>query len=302
MNFTRKLAAFAVTGGLGIASGQSTVAAPKFEVASIRRCAAGDAPGGISVTPGRLTVNCQTVRGLIDMAYVLYVDGTLHMPGRTIVPVERGPAWINSDRYAIEAKAEGTPSLGMMRGPMLQALLETRFKLKIHTDRSEVPVYALTVAKDGPKLVAAQPGNCNPMDLDRPQAAPPPGQPFPVMCKMGRITDQAYEVRGVTMADFAVDLSRRLDRDVIDRTGIAGVFDIRVALTAGLAGQLRSNLVAPGPPPGAAAAPPPERTADTGDALGATQTLVQRLGLKLEAGKGPGRTLVIDSVERPSEN
>jgi uncharacterized protein (TIGR03435 family) len=187
---------------------------------------------------------------------------------------------------------------------MLQALLEERFQLKIHTDNKEVPVYALTVGKDGPKLQEAQPGSCNQVDFDNPPAPPPPrGQPFPSMCKLGRITDDAYDVRGVTMADFSVDLSRRVDRDVIDKTGIPGVFDIRVALTSGLARQLLAGLVAPPPPPGATPAPAaPRSSADPADAVGAMQAIVQKLGLKLESAKGPGRVLVVDHVEKPSEN
>jgi bla regulator protein blaR1 len=115
-----------------------------------------------------------------------------------------------------------------------------------------------------------------------------------------------FDVRGVTLAELSVSLSRRLDRDIIDKTGIAGKFDIRVALTPGLAGLLLAPP--PPPPPGGAAAPPlppaaaPPNPTDPSDVFDATQTLVEKLGLRLESTKGPGRFLVIDHVERPSAN
>jgi len=70
--------------------------------------------------------------------------------------------WIHSGRYVINARAEGAPSEGTMMGLMLQALLEDRFKLKIRRENREVPVYALTVAKGGPKLPPFQQGSCLP--------------------------------------------------------------------------------------------------------------------------------------------
>jgi uncharacterized protein (TIGR03435 family) len=125
----------------------------KFEVASIRPCKADAVPEGgrkggrESLSPGRLTLECHTVKSLIQMAYVLFANGSVHP--RTVVPMEGGPAWINSERYTIDAKAEGTPSHGMMHGPMLQALLEERLNLKVHRETREIPVYVLTVAKGG---------------------------------------------------------------------------------------------------------------------------------------------------------
>jgi len=295
-----KLGAIAFACGLGVAYAQSTPV-PKFEVASIKPCAAGDNAVGSPNSPGRVTMPCVTTTNLIFWAYVLYAKGSFDVPGERLVPIERGPEWTKTEGYTIEAKAEGSPGGAMMRGPMLQALLEDRFKLKIHSETREVPVYNLTVTKGGAKLQAAREGSCNPLDMDRPPAPPVPGQPPPLICTLSRITTDAYEIRGVTMAQFSVDLSRRLDRDILDKTGIAGKFDIRVALTPGLAQLFFSP---PPPPPGGAAPPPPpppNRT-DPGDVFDATQTIVEKLGLKLEPAKGPGRFLVIDHVERPSAN
>jgi uncharacterized protein (TIGR03435 family) len=67
------------------------------------------------------------------------------------VPIEGGPAWADSELYTIVAKAEGTPSMAQMSGPMMQALPEDRSRLKIHRRATEIPVYALSVAKGGPR-------------------------------------------------------------------------------------------------------------------------------------------------------
>lgn len=143
--------------GAGLAQPQTDRATtPKFEVASIKLCRAdsiaGDRGGGSvgEPSPGRLNLNCQTLMGLIRMAYVSFANG--HLNPAASVPISGGAAWINSDRYSINARVEGTQSQGTMRGPMMQALLEDRFNLKIHREAREILVYALTVAKGGPKL------------------------------------------------------------------------------------------------------------------------------------------------------
>ncbi len=307
MNVATKLAAAAIAAVLAIVyapagHAQSTPPRPKFEVASIKPCAPGspminNLRGG---TPGRVTFGCMSLRALITNAYVFYANGRWNQPGPRIVPIEKRPAWADSDLYTIEAKAEGTPSPGTMRGPMMQSLLEERFHLKLHTEFQEIPVYSLTVAKGGPKLQASQEGSCQPMLSDKSVSIPAPGQPPLPICGMLQTTNKEFRVRGATMADLAVSLSRRLDREVIDQTGIAGTFDIRVPLGPGLAGVVAP---APPPPPGGGVDPAAQANpVDPTDFFDAAQSIAQKLGLKLERSKGPGRILVIDHVEKPSEN
>jgi uncharacterized protein (TIGR03435 family) len=142
---------------------QSATASPpaKFEVASIKPCKGDGGPEGSS--PGRLNLGCRSVIDLIRSAYVFYVDGHFHLGYVDRVPIEGGPGWINSERYDINAKAEGTPGEGMMQGPMLQALLERRFKLKVHRETKEGAAYAITVAKSGAKLQPFKEGSCTPL-------------------------------------------------------------------------------------------------------------------------------------------
>jgi uncharacterized protein (TIGR03435 family) len=80
-----------------------------------------------------------TVETLIRNAYVTYATG--HRNPAPPVKIEGGPAWIRSDRYEIEATGERAPTLDVMQGPLMQALLEERFKLQLHSEtRGEIPI------------------------------------------------------------------------------------------------------------------------------------------------------------------
>src|SRR5258707_10444307 len=114
----------------------------QFEVATIKP--SGVCEGGGTPQPGRLKLRCLTVAALIQMAHGYFANGSSYTP--KIVQISGAPGWANSDRYDIEATAEGNPIQALMRGPMLQALLENRFKLKFHNDTREGAVYALTVS------------------------------------------------------------------------------------------------------------------------------------------------------------
>jgi uncharacterized protein (TIGR03435 family) len=266
---------------------------PKFDLAAIKPCedtsTGRRGKGGTgNWSPGRLTVNCQTVMSLIQRAYVNFAYGRLHI-WPPLLAIEGGPAWINSASYQIEAKSEGSEGKGMMNGPMLQTLLEDRFRLKVHRETREMPVYALTVAKGGPKLQPFREGSCVVLDLEKPPSVPEPGQPEPSFCGMSEVTSKGYKLYRTTLAEFATEFSDRLERPVIDKTGIAGVFDIELDLTAAdlhLANSGSSDL-APG---------------DDYPVFDAVRNALRRLGLNLESTNGPGEFLVIDSVERPSAN
>jgi uncharacterized protein (TIGR03435 family) len=203
------------------------------------------------------------------------------------LPISGGPSWINTDRYTINAKAEGAPSRPMIMGPMLRALLEDRFQLKVRREIREVPVYNLTVARNGPKLKMAKEGTC-----------PTPGGPPGVSCPgsvwferkgLNLIVDQQ-----ATLDDFVRMLIQRLDRPVIDKTGIKGIFDFHL--------EFAPDTTLGNPPGGGdPTAAPADAPADLrGPSI--FTALQEQLGLKLESTKGPGEVLVIDHVERPSEN
>jgi bla regulator protein BlaR1 len=270
---------------------QAAASPPKFEVASIRPCDPspegrnGIGKGSMGVTPGNLHVKCVAVMGLIRFAYVRFADAG----SRTIFgndPISGGPSWINSGGYDIEAKASGTPSGQMMQGPMLQALLEDRFNLKIHRETKEIPVYGMTAGKGGFKLQPLPEGSCV-----RPA-------PLAKQCGLfGAAANNSPELISVDLWGMSLDqmcewLSRRTDRPIVNRTGVAGLFTIHLEFANDHSAPAAIAADAPaGAPPDSFAAGPSIFTA-----------VQEQLGLKLEPSKGPGTFLVIDSVERPSAN
>jgi uncharacterized protein (TIGR03435 family) len=204
-------------------------------------------------------------------------------------PIEGSPAWVRSDRYRIDAKPESPQIQEMMRGPMMQTLLEDRFKLKIRRVARDVPVYALVVAKGGPKLQPTK--GC--VALDFTNGPPPPPEPGQNTCgPFAPDTNGGIVTYGQTLAGLCAQFSVALDRAVVDRTGIAGQFDIHLDLTDAELFPFDSRGATAAD--GAATAPP--------DSLTAFMAAVQKLGLRIEPAKAPADFLVIDHIERPSEN
>jgi uncharacterized protein (TIGR03435 family) len=255
----------------------------KFDVASIKPCKDGSEGasrgGGGSLSLGRLNRECQTVMTFIKMAYVVFANGRVDLASST--PIEGGPGWINSDRYTIDAKADGTPNEAMMSGPMLQGLLEERFKLKIRREVRKVPVYELTVAKGGSKLQPFKEGSCIPFDLARyPPVLPGPGQEFCNGRQTKKGLNRVVEEQGMTFGDFCKIELGHLDRPVVDKTGITGRFDFHLEYSID-------------------GIPSPDEPITAPSIFTAVQ---EQLGLKLVPTQGPSEFLVIDHVERPSEN
>jgi uncharacterized protein (TIGR03435 family) len=202
-----------------------------------------------------------------------------------------GPAWTNSERYNVEAKSEGNPAFNRdvrsLQLRRLQTLLRDRFKQALHRETKELPIYQLTVAKGGPKL---QPPTCiqrEPGDLKI-----EPGKTMMDYCGFGGFSGRGgYQASNASMAELAEALAVPLGRIVIDQTGITGRFRIQLTFTPDATVPFPD---APGGPTDAAA------TADLGPSI--FTAIQEQLELKLESSKGPVEVLVIDHVERPSEN
>ena len=170
---------------------------------------------------------------------------------------------------------------------MLQALLADRFKLTVHRETRELPVYSLVIGKNGPILQETKPD---------PSAPPAPG---PAASRGGssiRISKMSSGPATMTAlhtsaSDLADSLSVQLGRTVLDKTGLTSRYDFTLKWTADDA-QL---------PLPSGSAPPPSLTTDpSGPTL--FTAVQEQLGLKLEPGKGPVEVVVIDHVERPSGN
>jgi bla regulator protein BlaR1 len=273
---------------------------PKFEVATVRPCKPGESAGPIgtksksgggpaqSISPGRLSTGCLPLAdsnslGLIQRAYVRFAGGNTN-PFR-IVAIQGGPEWVRTEQFTITAKADGEPSPQLMQGPMLQALLEERFKLKIRRESREAPVYELTAGKDISKLKRFIEGSCTPAPFTFPRPALEPGQKHCSMLIVGR--RPTLKMEGGTLDDLSKMLSRILDRPVIDKTGISAKFDIEI--------DFALDQATPGLSFGDA---PPPADPDRPSIF----TVIKELGLKLEPAKGPQEFLVIDHVERRSGN
>ena len=241
-----------------------------------------------------------------------------------------GPATLDSERFEITATMAPGTTKEQFR-VMLQNLLAERFKLVIHRDTKELPVYSLTVLKGGPKM---KPSAGEPtVDRDAPfpaPPAPPSGPPkmgadgFPDLPPVGgrpgffdimmpgraKLTAQFQ-----TMHDFADQLSTRLAKPVVDDTGLTGKYDFTLIYLPEQMNGPMGRLPLPPPPPGGGGAiatgpgPGPANADGRGPAPDSEPmptlfaALQSQLGLKLEAKKGPVEIIVVDHVEKtPTEN
>ena len=276
---------------------------PQFEVASIKPNKSGDGRVMMSVQPGgRFTATNVTLRMMIRNAYQLQE-----------FQITGGPSWIADERFDIAAKAEagdtmgdpfraeqtGQPSRGQL---MIRALLAERFKLVVHNEEKEMPIYALVPARSdgklGPQLKASE-ADCAAIVAaarargGRGPTGPPPdpgrGGP-PPQCGI-RIGPGNMAVGGSPMSQVATSLSMFAGRIVVDKTGLSGSYDFTLTWT-------------PDQMPGAGQRPPGAPEPPPIDPNGASLfTAVQeQLGLKLDSQRGPVAVLVIDRVERPTEN
>jgi uncharacterized protein (TIGR03435 family) len=246
--------------------------------------------GGSS--PGRLHIGCGILAntdntGLIQRAYNRYASGQLTAYG--VIPIEGGPDWIHSEAFEIDAESDGHPSFQMMEGPMMQAILEDRFKLKIHRETRQGPVYELVLGKGSPKLKPFQEGSCIPVAAGRP--LPPLPADRGHYCR-NMVFPGGVDFEGGTLSMLAGLLNLILDRPVIDKTGITDYFQIRLVFSPDDSGARRPAAADPGAPAEVRAP----------DAPGIFQAIQEQLGLKLAPARGPVDVLVIDHVERPSEN
>ncbi len=249
-------------------SSQTTASRPGFEVASIKLNKSGDSRVmTLPVRGGRFTATNIPLQYLIGAAY--HITNSQQLRG--------APPWLLSERYDIEAKAEGDPSFDAML-VMLQSLLEDRLQLKFHHETKNLPVYALLVAKPG-RFQPAE-GGCGPR----------PSTPTP--CRFMILPGHLGGPR-VTIAQLVDALSAATGRVVLDKTNLPGSYDISLDYT-----PEQGQFQAPeGAPTGTPLSPPIDAN---GPSL--FTALAEQLGLKLEPEKGPVEVMVIDHVERPSDN
>ncbi|HEX3748067.1 MAG TPA: TIGR03435 family protein [Bryobacteraceae bacterium] len=226
--------------------------------------------------------------------------GTFHVPGASLhLLIQLGynakdyqivgePAWANSERYDITAKTEKNASFEQMR-PMLRSLLAERFQLMLHKDTKELPVYELTEAKGGFKIVHAQDGSCVNRDPNGP--LPPLGSKLcgGVRYSMLAAGNSRIEGFGVSIPKLVEVLADKIGRTVVDKTGFSGAFNFQLDFSA----------------EDAASIPKAAPTTTVGPDLQAPTlftALQEQLGIRLQSAKGAVDVLVIDHVQKPSPN
>jgi uncharacterized protein (TIGR03435 family) len=236
---------------------------PSFEVATIKPSDPNSPGQMLTIQGDRMVTRNTSLSFLITFAYGLHPK-----------QIVGGPSWLDSEKYDINAKpdVEGQPNDKQIKS-MLQKLLTERFKLTFHKEKKELSAYSITVGKNGARLTKSE--------------GDPNGLPGLGFRGLGKLV-----VRNATISDFAGLMQTVvLDRPVVDQSGLAGRFDFTLDWTpepsqfGGRGGQA--------PQPGAddPAAPPDLFTA-----------IVAQLGLKLDSAKLPVDVLVIDKVEKPSDN
>lgn len=234
-------------------------------------------------TGGLLSVSNFTASDFISFAYKLS-----YFEGQAIRA--KLPTWTRSDRFDIEARGPANATKDQMR-LMTQSLLADRFKLAVHFETRDQPIYNLVLAKPGqtgPNLTPYSDAHpC--VDVAHLSSAPANGA-RPTICggisargmPDGEITLSSSDVTVQKMADdFSVLPSANIDRPVVDRTGLAGKFDFTLQLPKG--SQSRGIS-----------------TDDSGPSF--VEILRDQLGVKLESATGPVRSLIVDHIEEPSAN
>ena len=260
---------------------------PSFEVASIKPNRSGDNHVWIGGEHGRFMVTGAKVKFLITQAY-----------GVKEYQVAGGPSWINSERFDIEAKAEDTQTEEEEKLPSvrqweqlrlrIQRLLADRFKLRLSHTTRELPVYALVIAKNGPKFHEAKPGDTYPNGMKGFDGIAHPGVLY--------IGPDELKGQGVAISRLAGMLSELMGRTVLDRTGLTGAYDFEIKWS------IDQSPAAATPEP--EAGNPETVLSSPGETFGASffTAIQEHLGLKLVSQKGAVDVLVIDHVERPTEN
>lgn len=265
--------------------------APEFEVASVRPAPQDNRRRGLiddfvdaempkmvlaEARKGRFSTRGLSVYALIQVAYDV-----------KDFRIEGGPSWARSERFAIEARAAGSTTADEVRA-MLRSLLADRFRLVLRREARTMPVYELVPARNGLKITPLQDGDCITLNDKTPPVPMDLAKPIYICGGMRRkvVTlpperSDRIEVGGILMSRLIDVLSDELDRTIIDRTGFAERFNLLLDF-----------------------APPRDFAVDA--AVSSTPTiftaLEEQLGLRLQATSGPVDVVVIERVERPTEN
>jgi uncharacterized protein (TIGR03435 family) len=266
------------------APGAPPLAVPAFDIISVKPDSTNGGMMRTMFTGDGLSMTNLPVHMLLTQAYQLNDDRILGEP-----------AWTRTDRFDVEAKVAGADVDTLKKLPfdqrrsMVLQILTDRFKMTAHHETRELPVYTLVIAKGGTKL------------KDVSDAKPTPDNPCPrsgsrMMMQPGKVTVTSGQIQ-----TFMQILSQQLGRTIVDKTGLTGSYDFTLQWTP-------DNGPGGPPPPGAAtgpagpagALPSPQLPDPSGASI--FTAIQEQLGLKLEPTKAPVDVIVIDHIEKPTEN
>ena len=264
---------------------------PKFEVISIRRHTAESGPVQLGPTPDGFRSIGLPMFGIFQWAYALPNQPGLLRGDQ----IEGDPGWLSGELYDVVAKVDHAdladwqkPAMRQtMLRTMLQAMLAERCKVVVHYGSKEAAVYDLAIAKGGPKFKQAETVDTAELRRKHPEGGIMRGSG--TMAVQSPNTTRWYAMSMAILTNTI--LSSVVDRPVVDKTGLTGYYDLAMPSSA---------LRRPPPPPPPGASPPLDALPPLEDE--SIFAALEALGLRLEPAKGQVETLVIDQVERPSEN
>ena len=228
---------------------------PGWEVATVKPTDPNDTVSHIAIQGRQILVEGEPVVAMLKFAYA--VQGA---------QIEGAPEWIKAERWDVAGVPDkaGKPNLPQFQS-MMRKLLEERFGLKLHREQRERPVFALTVAKGGPKLEKSVNQTLGPSNNG---GAGPSGT-------------ESHRYTNAKMPDLALMLMIYVDRPIVDQTGLQGRYDFQLQWTKDESAAAATGTDAP---------------------PGLFTAIQEQIGLKLEPAKATADVLVIDHIERPSPN
>jgi uncharacterized protein (TIGR03435 family) len=276
--------------GQGIVATQGIIASPaagtdvkvpEFDVVSVKQDKSGTGMMRLMAKPDGYSATNVPAKLLIQVAYGIRED-----------LISGAPGWADTARFDFEAKVAGADVDNLkklsqeQRRSMLQPALADRFKLKVHNETKQLPLFELVVARGGSKLKEATPGDTYANGVKGPD-----GKGHGGMMRMspGQVTGQ-----GVPIATLVNLLATQLHQTVIDKTGLTGNYDLELTW---MPDQDSGPMFKGGDGSPQRADTPPD---STGPSI--FTAIQEQLGLKLQSTKGPVETIVVDHVEMPSEN
>ena len=245
-----------------------------FEAATVKQSRTGETARG-RIDPERFTASNTSVLRLLQTAFDIQEERILMVPG-----------WARTDGYDIAAKAPDGVPLGPNLAPMLRALLKDRFVMTAHVEMREMPIYELVLSRrDGKLGPNLQRSGCD--CREKAAARCPEGPPLKAMPELDGAAcallafKGRYIMRGYPTANLGKMLTLPAGRVVVDRTGLAGTWNVELEYTPDQ--DLANDPATPAGP-------------------SLPTAVEEQLGLKLQSARGQVEVLVIDHLERPKDN